>query len=928
MTKLFTKSLTILLCIASVGYAQKDSKGSVAPDRGRLTVTVNGPKGVVIKNPTVFIKYFHIDSLYADTIVNGKFTFKELFPGNYYISARADNFEQVVDTVHIEVGVQNLKTMTLKNRLLSLSELVVKGKIPMVSYKGDTIQFNPAGVHVTEGDQARQILEQMPGVDVKAQSITVHGNEIERTYVDGRSLFGDNPTMALDHVGATDVVKIQAYEETRKVKKGRRLDDGAQKSWVLNIVTKSKMINSVDAQMIASAGASLGDGGVSRHRLRGALGGLFNFFSDSLLVTVNLMHNNLDLATNNNRLFFRLNHVYPSYVEGTVAGFDVKRDWRKRSNGLTHWEVNYQFTRKRTESERDTRRSYFSTSDYDWRESVIRSLGTSLDLKHQIGTGITIESERLGTLKASVRQQFQGNHANNSSLTDDRSSLVSFVSDMVSGRRSTANETGVDLNYGLKGKSWDLSTDVRFQRGNNDVKSYRNNELLYDDESLNTIDRLQIPGSQHNTVWKAQPVWNYYYREGGRDLRLTADYTWETRNEKIQQVAKDVLTGEIDQLNTYGFSQRVTTNTPAVSVACDFGQIYKIGIDTKWENKHINDTHEGVGKAGYSFSSVYAKLHASARTKKFGEITMGLSRSMEIPNIAQLRQTVDNGQLYSVVTGNPSLKAAHRYEVELSYNLRLGMTGGVLVFKGQLASIQGYIGNAIRYFGEETLLPTYGYTAAKGSVLSTFENLSGAWASTANVMLQYPVAALKGMLSLSGNNTYNRVPSLYNSKRELTDQNTLGVRIALSTSKLSNTRLTFSEYFSNSTASSTSDQLNSRTVLLGSQLEVARTNIFKHGFLNLLYKFQWQENRSLHDFERDNVFNIHAGVKLLKGKAEISVLAFDVLNNYHDKRTSMFSHYTQWTETQNFGRYVVLNFVWNYRNLKTSRRDTGRGVAW
>lgn len=928
MKRLFTISLTVLLGIASVDYAQKQKKVLVSNDLGRLAVTVNGPKGVVIKNPTVFLKYFYIDSLYADTIVNGKFLFKNLVPGNFYISARADNFEQVVDTVHIEAGTQSLKTMTLKNRLLSLSELVVKGKTPMVSYKGDTIQFNPAGVHVNEGDQARQILEQMPGVDVKDQSITVHGNDIERTYVDGRSLFGDNPTMALDHVGATDVVKIQAYEETRKAKKGRQMGSRAQKSWVLNIVTKSKMINSVDAQVITSSGASLGDGGVFCHRLRGALGGLFNFFSDSLLITGNLMHNNLDLATNNNRLFFRLTHVYPSYVEGSVAGFNVKRDWRKRTNGLTHWDVNYQFTRKRIESERDTQRSYFATSDYDWREGVIRSLGTSLDLKHQIGMGITIESERLGTLKASVRQQFQGYHANNSSLADDRSRLVSFVSDMASGRRSTANETGVDLNYGLKGNSWDLSADVKFLRGNDDVKAYRNNELLYEDESLNTTDRLEIPCSQHNMVWTAQPVWNCYFREGGKNLRLTTDYTWETRSEKIQQVARDVLTGEIDQLNTYGYSQRVTTNTPAVSLSYDFSRDCQMGIEAKWENKHVSDTHEGVGRRNYNFSSLGAKVSTSLRTTKLGQISLALSRSMDIPNIAQLRQTVDNGQLYSVVTGNPSLKAAYRYEAELSYNLRLGMTGGVLVFKGQLASIQDYIGNAMRYFGKETPLPTYAYTAAKGSMLSTFENLSGAWESTANVMLQYPVAVLKGTFSLSGNNRYNRVPSLYNSKRELTDQNTFNCRIALMTSKMADMRLTVSGNFGLYTASSTSDRFNSRTVQLGSQLEVARTNIFKYGFLNLLYKFQWQENRSLHDFERNNILNIHGGVKLLKGKAEVSVLAFDVLNSYHDKKTSMFSHYTQWTETQNFGRYVVLNFVWNYRNLKTSRRDMGLGVSW
>ena len=78
----------------------------------------------------------------------------------------------------------------------------------------------------------------------------------------------------------------------------------------MDIVTKSKMVNSTDAQMLASAGATLGEVGRSGHHFRGAIGGVFNFFSDSLLVNANIMHNNLNIATNNNTLFFLLKNNF------------------------------------------------------------------------------------------------------------------------------------------------------------------------------------------------------------------------------------------------------------------------------------------------------------------------------------------------------------------------------------------------------------------------------------------------------------------------------------------------------------------------------------------------------------------------------------------------------------------------------------------
>lgn len=79
---------------------------------------------------------------------------------------------------------------------------------------------------------------------------------MEKTYVDGKKIFGENPMNALNHLPANDVVYISAYDEdehkeqTRKNRKGK-------KRRVLNIETKSKLVNSKEGNLIASIGGNM-----------------------------------------------------------------------------------------------------------------------------------------------------------------------------------------------------------------------------------------------------------------------------------------------------------------------------------------------------------------------------------------------------------------------------------------------------------------------------------------------------------------------------------------------------------------------------------------------------------------------------------------------------------------------------------------------
>lgn len=64
-----------------------------------------------------------------------------------------------------------------------------------------------------EGEKVLEILRQMPGVDVSDGGVKIFGKAVERTYVNNRLLFGEDPTTALKQLEAEEVASIHSYDE-------------------------------------------------------------------------------------------------------------------------------------------------------------------------------------------------------------------------------------------------------------------------------------------------------------------------------------------------------------------------------------------------------------------------------------------------------------------------------------------------------------------------------------------------------------------------------------------------------------------------------------------------------------------------------------------------------------------------------------------
>lgn len=445
--------------------------------------------------------------------------------------------------------------LSMGDKVVTLKDVVVKGHTPAMVMRGDTIRFNPSAVTIYENDDVRQILEQMPGVEVGEKSVSILGKDVKRTYVNGANTFGSDPMSAVDHVSAKDVVTIKAYEEENDRRKygGKR-----GKQMVMDIVTKEPIFNSSDLHALAGVGTNF-DNNATNHDTRYFGGGTFNFFSDAWLTEVSLMHNNLSRKSTNQSQFLNINKSQPqSYGEESIARTSFEKTLNPENNDTIKLfgtiNGSYDFTRSATDGYNQSSTSYNPTTNFNERTYDNTSFSHSQSNSHRGSVESHLFSNDIGMLYFTYNiyntHTRNGNNSKVTNTTDGVSSRsllntssrgISRGNDFSVGWQKDFNEhfnVGVDMNLGLS------SSD--------------NNELR-----LNDVDGVQeetgIRAHNKSFNWKVTPSFTYTMSKSSY-VRLSNDLTY--KRDKVEHSGMDMLTGMRDSINTYAYRSHTWVNLP------------------------------------------------------------------------------------------------------------------------------------------------------------------------------------------------------------------------------------------------------------------------------------------------------------------------------------------------------------------------------
>src|SRR2546425_325566 len=91
----------------------------------------------------------------------------------------------------------------------------------------DTLEFNPAYYKTQEHAMMETLLKKLPGVQIDRDgTIKVNGEAVKKVLVDGKTFFGDDPTLATRNLPADMIDKVQLIDSKSDQAQFTGMDDG------------------------------------------------------------------------------------------------------------------------------------------------------------------------------------------------------------------------------------------------------------------------------------------------------------------------------------------------------------------------------------------------------------------------------------------------------------------------------------------------------------------------------------------------------------------------------------------------------------------------------------------------------------------------------------------------------------------------------
>ncbi len=924
--------ISLLLCNALPFFAQKatlqDSVATLRKDTkyGRVRLNTYIQRGSYDALRAILI--CGKDTLQEDYKSSNFFFWNKVPVGIARVILRADGFIADSDTLYVRAGKTTEKALYLTDRVIELQAVTVKGKSPAMVYRGDTIRFNPLGVSILEDDVARNILEQMPGVKVSDQKVEIGGKEVEKTYVDGKKIFGENPMTALNQLPATDVLHIYAYDEDEhkeqslKNRKGRR-------TRVLNIETKSKLLNSKEGNLIASMGGNLEKQNLADHDVRYGAGGTFNFFSEKMMLSINAMHNNLNWATNQTQILLSTKNPPQAYSENSYGGFNLSRRWEKETGFYKEVKGGYHFARTASETNTRSEQDYFATDAFQQRTYISQNHATKQSNKHDMNVGFDMNDKKWGTL--GINYMLSTDNARQNSLQQIENNIdgKQSIGTLIQNNRSKAYEMQGRVSWSKFFDDWKYSIGANYTNNSSDEKENRENDT--ENETAGSLQEIiSIPSDGRGNKWQINTELNRSLsKEKNQNLGLS--YLFEADNRHINQLAWNKTTEEIDQANTYSYRNQVMEHTSQVTLFLPALGIFYISLNAGWKHSILKDKKETI-ETGYekTFNALVGDILLSLGTKLSESFSHVIKYSInsQLPNIVQLRSEIKNSNPYFLSSGNPNLKAATLHKFSWQEQYRINNYGNVINSEVTLSFVKNNISSRTIYFSKETYLPELNYTAIANSSLSSYDNQNGGWSGDWDLFWVCPIVKIKSNLNATIRTSYEQAPYYYDNVRDVSRIKSIAPHLYFSTNLIPRLRSTINwgiryQRVDNKVNEQTNTVLTNR---LG--IDLACTPIWKYFFANVSYTYQQQNNKSYDRVDKEHILNVYAGAKLFERRAELSVTAYDLLNSFRNQNILMKDNYISYTNRENFGRYFAISFSWKFRKIKSNRADSSMGVSW
>jgi hypothetical protein len=159
--------------------------------------------------------------------------------GSYFVQITFQGFEPALRQINLNKDnpVFDMGYVYMKIQIRVLDTIRVD-EPPMI-LKKDTIEYNAGSFQTRAYAPLSDLLEKLPGIQVNSDgSTSMNGQTVDQILVDGKPFFGGDPQMALRHLPAEIIRKIQVYTTTNE-QMGLPGPPGLPGNKTINLILKS-----------------------------------------------------------------------------------------------------------------------------------------------------------------------------------------------------------------------------------------------------------------------------------------------------------------------------------------------------------------------------------------------------------------------------------------------------------------------------------------------------------------------------------------------------------------------------------------------------------------------------------------------------------------------------------------------------------------
>ena len=611
----------------------------------------------------------------ATTSASGTFTFSGLAPGKYklyvvYIGYKSINKDFELTTAKPSI---NFGSLIMEDGGITLSGVEIKGEIPPVVVKKDTLEFNASTIKVKENAVVEDLLKKLPGVDVaKDGSITTQGEAIKRVRVDGKDFMGTDPLLATRNLPADMVDKIQIIDDMSDQAKFSGVDDGNREK-IINITTKK------DKKKGYFGNSTLGYGTDDRYDVN---------------LNVNKFNNDQQIS-----LIGQFNNINKQNFGGGVGGggggggggrtMTFGGGGGGAQQGITTTNaagVNFADVYK---NQTTVNGSYFfnKTSLFNTNNSFTQNLlgnvtttnnsdlnSTTERLNHRLNFTIDTKIDSTTSIRIQPSVSYSDNTANSLShynrnvLTTNTIGTQNYQTNSTS--PSISNSLLIRKKFQRRGRT--LSLNLNTNINNSDANNY--NYIL--DQTVfgsTTTQKLTNQLNDNNSHALNNTTRLVYTEPLSKTLSLELNYQngYSIDNSERGVYNFNTATQQFD-LKDLTYSNQFENTTLTNSVGFSFNKTQKkynwnLGLAVQnTDRKNVNETSGLVLKQNFINLTPQANFRYNFSTTK--RLNIRYNGRTQQPGINQIQPIPDNTNTQSIILGNPDLKPAFVNTLAVFYN--------------------------------------------------------------------------------------------------------------------------------------------------------------------------------------------------------------------------------------------------------------------